>query len=188
MVEGIKKCSVFADQSSLCSGRTGIDAQVDISLITCQILHRNLVFVMAVFKLPEIILGREKRLQTLYLKIHLDMIRQTLLQLNDRDIQIFFRVQRRSHRRKEVGVFRRNRMLVVQIQSPDKGFPELRKEMKRTAQKCDVPPDRLSTCQSTDGLIDHRLENGSSQVFFRGSIVDERLNTPQRAAISYKAV
>ena len=36
--------------------------------------------------------------------------------------------------------------------------------------------DRLTAGKTGNGLVDHRLENGSSKVFLCGTIVDQRLD------------
>ena len=33
-------------------------------------------------------------------------------------------------------------------------------EVKRTAEECNIAADRLAACQTADGLVDNRLENG----------------------------
>ena len=48
--------------------------------------------------------------------------------------------------------------------------------MKRSAEKCNVTFDRLTTGKTTDRLVYNGLENRSRQVFFRSPFVDQRLN------------
>ena len=48
--------------------------------------------------------------------------------------------------------------------------------MERTAEKCYVSADRLAACQTGDGLVYHRLENGSGEVFAGCTVIDERLD------------
>ena len=48
--------------------------------------------------------------------------------------------------------------------------------MQRTTEESDMTADRFSAGQSTDGLVDNCLENRSRQVFFGGTIVDQRLD------------
>ena len=60
--------------------------------------------------------------------------------------------------------------------------------MKRSTEKRNIAADRLAACQTADGLVDNRLENGGD----RSSLVAPSLmrgwisvlaKTPQRAAI-----
>ena len=58
----------------------------------------------------------------------------------------------------------------------DKCFAQLGEEMKRTAEKGHMTPDRLAAGQTADGLVDHSLENRGRQIFLRGTFVDQRLD------------
>ena len=64
----------------------------------------------------------------------------------------------------QVGVLRRDGVLLIQLQGADKGFLQLRQEMQRAAQEGHVPADGLAAGQAADGLVDHRLENGGGQI------------------------
>src|SRR5699024_2529007 len=127
-------------------------------------------------KFTELLLGSEERIKTLHFEIHLDMICQTFLQLNNRNIQIFFGIQCGSNSSKQVGILRSNRMFVIQLQCPDKCRSQLGEEMQRTAEECNMSADRLSACQTADCLIDYRLENRGCQVLLCGTVIDQRLD------------
>ena len=176
MVEGIKKCTIFAYKRSFCRSGTGIDSKINIPFVGGKILDRDLMSVMTFLEFTELLLGSEERIQTLHFEIHLDMICQTFLQLNNRNIQIFIGIQCGSNSSKQVGILRSNRMFVIQLQCPDKCRSQLGEEMQRTAEECNMSADRLSACQTADCLIDYRLENRGCQVLLCGTVIDQRLD------------
>ena len=48
--------------------------------------------------------------------------------------------------------------------------------MKRSAEKCNVTFDRLTTGKAADGLVDNCLENGGGKVVRGGAFIDQRLD------------
>ncbi len=46
-IKGVQQRAVFCDQSRFCSGRTGIDAKITVSLIVFQTAGRNFVAAVA---------------------------------------------------------------------------------------------------------------------------------------------
>ena len=75
-----------------------------------------------------------------------------------------------------MGIFRVNGGFGGELQGSDKGLFQLRQEVQRSAQERNAAPDGLTTGKAGDGLIDHGLKNGSSQVGGGRALVDERLN------------
>ncbi len=67
-------------------------------------------------------------------------------------------------------------MCLVQFECADKGRFQLRQEMQRASQESNMPTDWFSTCQTTDGLVDYRLENRGGKILLCGAFVDKRLN------------
>ena len=120
--------------------------------------------------------GREERIETLHLDLHFYFLFQTVLQFAKGHDGVFLRVQRGTDGREQVGVVRRDDVLVVQFQGADEGRPQFREEMERSAEECHMSADRLAAGQSADGLVDHRLEDGRRQVFFGRAVVDQRLD------------
>ena len=75
-----------------------------------------------------------------------------------------------------MGILRDDRVLVIELQGPDEGVPELRQEVQRAAQEGHVATDGLAAGQAGDGLVHHRLEDGGRQVLPGGTLVDQGLD------------
>ena len=75
----------------------------------------------------------------------------------------------------DLGVFRRNDLIVAQMQRPGKLLAQLGKEGKRSAQEADCSPDRSATGKACNGLQDDGLEYGSCYIFLAGTIIEEGL-------------
>ena len=73
-------------------------------------------------------------------------------------------------------MLRCNDLVSLQVQSADKCLLQFGQEMKRTAEKCDIAADRLSTGKTADRLVDNRLKNGSGQILLRSTLIDQRLD------------
>ena len=67
-------------------------------------------------------------------------------------------------------------MFIIQLQCADKCFPQFRKKMQRTAQKCDMAANRLSAGKTADRLIHNSLKDGRGKVFLGGTFVDQWLD------------
>ena len=67
-----------------------------------------------------ILLTCEKRLHSLYLKIHVDGICQTIGKPGQGNRYLFLCIHGRTHGSKKMGIFRYNGMLIIQLQSADK--------------------------------------------------------------------
>ncbi len=116
---------------------------------------------------------RKEGFHPLYLEIHLDAMGQPLDQIVQAGSRLRIRVHRRADRRKQMRVTRGNDLVRSQIQGADKCRAQLREKMKRTAEKCNIAADRLAACQTADGLVDNRLENGGGQILFCCAFVDD---------------
>ena len=68
-------------------------------------------------------------------------------------------------------VFRHNNVLLVKFKRLVETLAQLRQILQRTAQECNITPDRTSARKTRDGLGHHRLENGSSNVFLQRAFV-----------------
>ena len=112
----------------------------------------------------------------LYLEIHLDAVGQPFDQIVQAGSRLRIRVHRRADRRKQMRVIRGNDLVRPQIQGADKCRAQLREEMKRSTEKRNIAADRLAACQTTDGLVDNRLENGGGQILFGCALIDEGLD------------
>ena len=176
MVERVQKRSVFTYQSNFCSSRTGINTKETVSFVGGQILFHYFCLGMTLTELIKFLLIVEQRVQTLHLKCNLDLGLQAFDHVFCRDCLFFFGEKGRSGSCKQMGKLWYNGVLLIQLQSTDKAFTQLREKVKRSSQECHMAADRFTTGQAADGLVDHCLENGGRQVFFSGAFVDQRLN------------
>ena len=112
----------------------------------------------------------------LYLEIHLDAVGKPFDQIVQAGSCLRIRVHRRADRRKQMRVIRGNDLVRPQIQGADKCRAQLREEMKRSTEKRNIAADRLAACQTADGLVDNRLENGGGQILFGCALIDEGLD------------
>ena len=102
---------------------------------------------------------------------------QFFVDFADPDTLRFFAAhQGRPHGNIEMGVLREDDLLVFQIQGLDEPFPKFRQEMQGSAQKGYVAFDGPAAGQAGNGLVHHRLENGSRNVFLLCAFIDQRLD------------
>ena len=105
-------------------------------------------------------LAGKQRIHTGNLKFHLDAVRETVAERDERGCLARLVVQRGTDHREQMRILRCDGVFIVQIQGADKSSLELGEEMKRTSEKGNVAADRLTAGKPADRLIDHRLENG----------------------------
>ena len=84
--------------------------------------------------------------------------------------------KRSAHRHKIAAVFDRHDFVRRQFQRLNKTLAKLGQEIKRPAQKCDMPTNRTPLRQIANGLVDHRLENRKRDVGFLHTVVNQRLD------------
>ena len=119
----------------------------------------------------------KERLHTLNFRIHTDAGPEPVDEIGDSEFCcILPAAEGGADGSKEMRVLRLDDLVTMQVQGADKGIPQLRHEVQRTAQEGHVAPDGLSLGQTGDGLIHHRLENGGCQILPGSALVDERLN------------
>ena len=101
---------------------------------------------------------------------------QPVAELRKRGMYLFLRVHGCTDGGKQMRMLRCNDGVTGQFQSTDKSSLQFGKEMKRASEKGHIAPDGLTTGQARNSLVDDCLENGSCQVLFCSSFIDERLN------------
>ena len=175
-VEGPEQLPLLAHQGQLGGGGAGINTQITVSPIRFQGSRLHSGAAVAGLERLVFLLILEEGRQALQLKGH----GNPLLQLGDQPVQRPFHsglcLQSSTHGGKEVGVFRVHHVLRRETQRADKGPFQLREEVQRPAQKGHTASDGLATGQAGDGLVDHRLEDGGSQIRQCRAVVDEGLN------------
>ena len=67
-------------------------------------------------------------------------------------------------------------MLIVQLQRLAEAILETLKEKQRAAEEKDITSDLASLRQTTQSLVNNRLENGSRNIFLASTLVEQRLN------------
>ena len=176
-IRGIEDFLILADSRNLRRRRTCIDTDINRSLVRRQITAFHLVLVMTcletriiltILKQSEIgfarLLGRSfpGPLDTLFKDGQVD------------DLRLIGK--RCAHGHEIVAVIDIDNMFVVQFKRLDETFLEFWQEMKRPAKKSDFAIDRTPLRQIADGLIDHGLEDGKSNIGFLGTIIHECLD------------
>ena len=123
-----------------------------------------------------VVLCGKKWLHTFYLKVQFDGGTHAFFQFNKRYGYVLLRVQGGTDSCEQMGIVRRDNVLVIQFKGADKSGLQFGKEVKRAAQECNVSADRFTAGKTGDGLVDNCLENGSGKVFLGCSVVDQRLD------------
>ena len=131
---------------------------------------------MQIAELVIFFLVPEERFQPGHLEAYLYTSLQPFNQIGKIDFSGISGLQGCAHGSKEMGIFRVNGGLIVQLQGADKGCFQFSQEMQRATQKGNTAPDGFAAGQTGNGLIHHRLKNGGRQIGAGGAFVDERLN------------
>ncbi len=105
--------------------------------------------------------GGEQGFHPFHFKFHFDIGRQLINHFLHGITSVFFCVQRRADSREKMRIIGINDMFIVQFQCADKRLFQLRKKMKRAAQKGNMSADWFPAGEAADGLVDNRLKNGS---------------------------
>ena len=175
-VEGIEQASVLADQGQLGGRGAGVDPQEAVSVVVRQVGAPDAGLLVAAAESVVVLLGGEKGIHAADLKFHVEPAGQAVRHLRQKDMVVLLCVHGAAHGGKEVGVFHIDRVLVIQLQGPDKGVFELGQKVQGAAQEGHMAPDGLAAGQTADGLVDDRLEDGGGQVLLGGALIDQGLN------------
>ena len=128
-VKRIEQGPVLTDQGQLGRRGAGIDPQEAVSFITGEISPLHLGFFMAAAELVILLLRGKKRIHAPDLKLHVQLAGEPFCHFGQEHMVVLLGVHGAAHGGKEVGVFQVDGMLVVELQGPDEGLLELRKEM-----------------------------------------------------------
>ena len=131
---------------------------------------------MALFERVVSALVGKKRLHALYLKLHFDIGGQPAQHFFHGTGIFLLCVQGGADGCEQMGIVRADHMVVVKAQGADESRFQFREEVQRTSQKRHMSPDGLAAGQAGDGLVHHSLEDGGSQILFRGPFIDQGLN------------
>ena len=115
VIEGIKKCSVFTNESRFCSCWTGIDSKKCFSFVWGKIFYRHLMLCMAGNEFLVISSCCKQWIQTFHFEIHLDFILETILHITQFHRSIFFGIQCRTNRSKQMWVIWCDNMFIIQF-------------------------------------------------------------------------
>ena len=176
VVERVEQGAVLAHKSGFRGGRASVNAEERLSFIGGKVLDRDLMLRMARGKCFVFRVGGKEGLQTLHLNLHLHLPLQTVLEFPEGDDGVFLGIQRGTDGCEQMGMVRRDDVLVVQLQGADKGCPQLREEVEGSAQERHMSPDGFAAGKSADGLVHYSLEDGRGKVFPGSPVIDEGLD------------
>ena len=114
----------------------------------------------------------EQGLQSGHFELNLHAFLQLFHQGGQRNGLLLLSFQGSAHGGKQVRILRVNGGFLRQMQCADKGCLQLRQEVQRPAQEGNTAPDGFAAGKTRNGLVHHRLENGSCQVGLGGTVVD----------------
>ena len=120
-VERIQQSTIFIYQSYFGSGRSGINTQIAISLIGCQISGYHMVAAVSGSKNIIGFFIFKQRIKTFHLKFHLNIYRKFIHHFLHGVKHIILCVQRRADGSKKMRVVRLDHMFLIQLQCADKG-------------------------------------------------------------------
>ena len=99
-------------------------------------------------------------------------ILQPVQQDDQGQLQLIGRIQGRPLGHEELRACREDHFFVRQVEGFNEALAKLVHEVEGATQKGNIPADLMPCRQTGNGLVDHSLENTSSDVFFAGPIVD----------------
>ena len=177
VVPGVKKLALLANNSSLHSGRTCVDANEHASVVVGQLAFGDYLLVVAGLEVIKVLLSGKEWVKTSNLGA-LDVLEvvQCVHDLRKGDWSVRLARQSSARCNKEVGVLWQDDVLVVQVKRDVEATAQLREVLQRAAEKRDVAADRVTTGQARDGLVCNSLEDGSGDVGRSGTLVEQRLN------------
>ena len=177
VVPGVKKLALLANNSSLHSGRTCVDANEHAAVVVGQLAFGDYLLIVAGLEVVKVLLSSKEWVQTSNLGA-LDVLEvvQRLHDLRKGDWSVGLARQSSARCNKEVSVLWQDDVLVVQVKRDVEATAQFREVLQRAAEKRDVAADRVTTGQARDSLICNGLEDGSSDVGRSGTLVEQRLN------------
>ena len=120
VIERIQQGTILADQSGFCCGGTCIDTEETVAFVGSQITGRYIVLALSLIKGIVIFLRSEQRFHTCNLEVQFDGLCHTLFHGCQGYRNILFCIQCRTDGCKQMGVFRYDRVLLIQFQGTDK--------------------------------------------------------------------
>ena len=177
VVPGVKQLALLANNCSLHSGRTCVDANKHASVVVGQLALWHYLLVVTGLEVVKVLLSCKEWVQTSNLGA-LDVLEvvQCLHDLRKGDWAVGLARQSSARCNKEVSVLWQDNMLVIQVKRDIEAATQLREVLQRAAEKRDVAADRVTAGQARDGLVCNGLEDGSSDVGRSGTLVEQRLN------------
>ena len=177
VVPGIKQLALLANNCSLHSGRTCVDANKHASVVVGQLAFGDYLLVVASLEVVKVLLGSKEWVQTSNLGA-LDVLEvvQCLHDLRKGDWAVGLARQSSARCNKEVSVLWQDDVLVVQVKRDVEAAAQLREVLQRAAEKRDVAADRVTTSQARNGLVCNGLEDGGCDVGRSSTLVEQRLN------------
>ena len=177
VVPGVKKLALLANNCSLHSGRTCVDANEHAAVVVGQLTLRDYLLVVASLEVVKVLLSCKEWVQTSNLGA-LDVLEvvQCLHDLRKGDWAVGLARQSSARCNKEVSVLWQDNMLVIQVKRDVEATAQLREVLQRTAEKRDVAADRMTTSQARDGLVCNSLEDGGCDVGRSSTLVEQWLN------------
>ena len=180
-VRRVEEFLVIADGRELRRRRSSVDADIDGPFVAREITARHLVTVMTRLKRSIIRLvleQREIRLARLARSRDFGAMDAVFEPLR---IDAFRLIrQRRAHGDEIIAARRVDRMLRIEAERLDEAFLELRQEMQRPAEECDMAVNRAALREVADRLVDDGLQNRERNVGFFRAVVHERLDVRLR--------
>ena len=180
LIEGPEQVAMGVDERQFGGGGTGIDAQIALAAGCSQIRPLDLVEGVALHKLIVFGFVLEQWRQTLDLRLQMDALLQLFTEFIQREGSHLLRqvgcgILHTAHGGKQMGILRHNGLFRGELQGAHKGLLQLRHKVERSAQEGHIAPDGTALCQTADGLVHHRLEDGHCQVLLGCALVDQGL-------------
>ena len=177
VVPGIKQLALLANNCSLHSGRTCVDADEHASVVVGQLALGDYFLVVTSLEVVKVLLSSKEWVQASNLGA-LDVLEvvQCLHDLRKGNWSVGLARQSSARCNKEVGVLWQDDVLIVQVKRDVEATAQLREVLQRAAEKRDVAADGVSTGQARNGLVCNSLEDGSSDVGRSSTLVEQRLN------------
>ena len=177
-IEGPQQAAVFGDERGLEGGGTGIDAQKRLALVGFQggALHafrRVALLEFVIFGLVGEQRGKAHDLAALDVADTLQTVDDVVQPF---DLGLFRTCDRTAGGNEQVGVFRDDDVIVVQVERLIEAIAQFRQVLQGAAQEGDMAADGPAACQTGNGLGHNRLEDGSGNVFPLCALVQKRLD------------
>ena len=177
VIPGIKQLALLANNSSLHSSGTCVNADENATVVVGQLTLGHYLLVVTSLKIVIVLLSSKEWVQSSNLgTLEVLEVVQRLHDLSKSDWPVGLACQSSARCNKEVGILWQNNVLVVQVKRNVEAAAQLREILQRTAKKRNVTANRVTTSQSRDGLVCNSLEDRSGNIGWSGSLVKQRLN------------